>query len=121
MDHKQLLASVTYPSLQGPGIDPNKYGTPTSGLETILSQVIGILTIVAFIYFAIQIILAGYAYISNGGDAKNIETSRKRLTEGVLGVTIVVLALALSALIAKIAGINNIFDLNALFNSMGLN
>lgn len=120
MDHKQILADVNY-NISGSGIDPNKYGNPTSGLETIISQVIGVLTIVAFIYFAIQIILAGYAFITSNGDAKNIETSSKRLTQGILGVTIVVLSLALSALIAKIAGINNIFDLNALFNSMGLN
>jgi hypothetical protein len=115
----KIINAVTY-NITGPGIEPNKYGSPTTGLETIISQVIGVLTIVAFIYFAIQIILAGYAFITSNGDAKNIETSRKRLTEGVLGLTIVILALALSALFAKIAGINNVFDLNSLFSNMGL-
>ncbi len=113
---KPLLAY----SLDPVGVDPNKYGNATLTAEKIIGQVIGILTIVAFIYFAIQMILAGYAYFTSEGDKGKIETARKRLTEGILGAFIVVIALGLAALIASLAGIDNVFDLEVMFNLMGL-
>jgi len=105
-------------SLDPVGVDPN--GNATAAAERIISQIIGVLTIIAFIYFAIQMILAGYAYFTSEGDKGKIETARKRLTEGVLGAFIVVIALGLTALIASLAGIDNVFNLEAMFKIMGL-
>jgi len=113
------IFAVDY-NLSGPGIQPTGPSDATAKLETIISQVIGVLTIVAVIYFAIQVILAGYAYITSEGDEKKMESARKRLTEGVLGLIIVVIAVGLSALLANLAGISNPFDLNSLFVKMGL-
>ncbi len=117
MAHK-LIADVTMPKLTGPGIDPGANGTVT--LEKIIGQVIGVLTIVAVVFFTVQIILAGYAFISSNGDQDKIKTSRKRLTEGVLGLTIVVVAVGLGSLVATLLGIKNALDLNAVFTLMGL-
>lgn len=113
------LLAVDY-TLTGPGISPTKEGNATATLEKIISQFIGILSIVAFIWFVIQIILAGYAILSAGGDEKKLESARNRLTNGVLGLTIVVVAYGLGALLAFLLGIQNIFDLNGLLDSMGL-
>lgn len=87
-------------------------------LDKIISTVIGVLTLVAFIFFVIQIILAGYAFISGQGDEKKIESARKRLTDGVLGITIVVLAFGLSSLIAKLLGLDNVFDIKTIITNM---
>ena len=116
----RLLADSNPGPITGPGIDPNKYGNATLSLEKIVSQVIGILTIVAFVYFSIQIILAGYAFVTSEGDEKKIETSRKRLTEGVLGIVVIIVALGLAALIGSLAGFGNVFDLNTILTNMGL-
>lgn len=116
----QLLADVTIPAIKGPGIDPNKYGTGTQTLEKIISQVFGVLTIVAIIYFAFQIIIAGYNFISAEGDEKKMETARKTLTNGILGIVIVVVAVGLVSLIASLAGMPNVLDLNTMFTNMGL-
>ncbi|OGL52309.1 hypothetical protein A3K55_01535 [Candidatus Shapirobacteria bacterium RBG_13_44_7] len=111
------LLAQTY-SLDPMGIDPGS--DPTSTAELLIGNIIGILTVLAFIYFAIQVILAGYAYLTTQGDKSKMETARKRITEGILGIVIVVVALGLAALIASLIGIQNVFDLEAMFTLMGL-
>lgn len=89
-----------------------------SELDNIISTIIGVLTLVAFIYFVIQVILAGYAFISGQGDEKKIESARKRLTDGILGITIVVVAFGITALLASLMGLDNIFDLKKIIYQM---
>lgn len=113
-----LLADVSIPKLKPIGIDPG--GDGVGILEKIISQMIGLLTIIAVLFFVFQIILAGYAFISSDGDREKIQASRKRLTEGILGLTIVIVAVGLGSLLATLAGIPNILDLNAMFNQLGL-
>ena len=113
-----LAANVTIPKITGPGVDPGTNGT--AAMEKIIGQTIGVLTIIAIIYFVIQVILGGYAFISAQGDPKAIEAARKRLTDGVLGVVIVIVAVGLGSLVATLFGITNILDLNAMFTLMGL-
>ena len=117
----QLLASITG-SLTGSGNN----GTVSNGTDatlkagSVISQIIGVLTIFAVIWFALQIIFAGYAFLTSEGDEKKMEIARKRLTDGVLGLTIVIVALGLGSLIAGLAGINNAFNLSSMFQNMGL-
>lgn len=108
-------------TIRGPGQNPINNTDATLKFEKLASNLIGVLTIVAVIFFAIQIIFAGYSFISSGGDEKMMETSRKKLTNGVLGLFIVVVALGLGSLIAKLLGLGNIFDINEMFKNMGLN
>lgn len=114
----KLIADVTMPTLSGLGTDPGTNGT--LALEKIISQVIGVLTIVAVLFFTVQIILAGYNFISAEGDEKKMEMARKSLTNGILGIVIVVVAVGLGSLIAQLAGIPNVLDLNQMFKNMGL-
>ena len=100
------------------GFKVNETSNGVLELDEIISMVIGVLTLVAFIYFVIQVILAGYAFISGQGDEKKIESARKRLTDGILGITIVVVAFGITALLAKLMGIDNIFDLPAIIDNI---
>lgn len=93
------------------GLNPSNSDDAIMRLDNTISAIIGILTLVAFIFFVIQVILAGYAFISGQGDEKKIESARKRLTNGILGITIVVVAFGITALLANIMGLGNIFDL----------
>jgi len=93
-------------------------GDGVDQLDKIISTVIGVLTLVAFIFFVLQIIFAGYSFISGQGDEKKIESARKRLTDGILGITIVVVAFGITALLAKLMGIDGIFDLTTIFSKI---
>lgn len=117
MDPKTL--AIKY-KLDGPGVSPGATGKEaTTKLEDILSQVIGVISLVAFIYFAIQIILAGFKFISAQGDTDKLKTARKQITQGILGLTIIVLAMGIAALLANIMGIENIFDLDKTLQNFG--
>jgi hypothetical protein len=118
--NRLLAAAFPIPPITGPGIDPAKYGSGTATMEKVISQILGILTIIAVIFFAVQIIFAGYSFISAEGDEKKMLTARQSLTNGVLGLTIVVVAVGLGSLLATLAGIPNVLDLNTMFTSMGL-
>lgn len=112
MDQVNKLLAAQF-KLTGPGITP--VGDGTNQLESIISTVIGVLTLVAVIFFVVQIILAGYGFMSAQGDKGKIETARKRLTDSILGITIVVIAFGAGALIANLVGLGNVFDLNNIF------
>lgn len=107
-----LIAAV---KLSGRGLQPTDDGVLE--LDKIVSTVIGVLTLVAFIFFLLQIIFAGYSFISGQGDEKKVESARKRLTDGILGITIVVIAFGITSLLAKLMGLGNIFNLEEIFSS----
>ncbi len=113
---KSVLA--TSYTLTGPGIQVASADSAPTQLEGILSTVLGFLTIIAVIFFLIQIILAGYGFISGQGDEKKIAASRKKLTDGILGLTIVVVAFGVTAFISNLLGLGNVFDLNSFVESV---
>ena len=112
---KKILA-VNY-TLTGPGIQPGS--DPTSAFEGIISLVFSFLTLIAVIFFAIQVIFAGYSFISSKGDEKKMESARSHLIQGILGLTVVILAVGLASLIANLLGIENIFSLTSFFEKIG--
>ena len=103
----QLLA-VSY-KIEPFGINPGTESAATA--ENLVSKIFGVLTIIAFIFFAFQVIFAGIALIASEGDKNKAETARKRLTDGILGLTIVVVAVALGSLLATLLGIPDVFNL----------
>jgi hypothetical protein len=109
----QVNKLLAYTPLTGPGI---QVGDSTTQLEKVISTVIGFLSVVAVIFFVIQIILAGYGFISASGDEKKMEISRKKITEGIIGLTVVIVALGFGALMASILGLGDIFNLNSVTN-----
>lgn len=113
------LLAVKY-TIEGPGLNPTSGVEATTMMERFISQLIGVLTLSAVIFFVVQIILAGYGFISSHGDEKIMEQNRSKLTNGVLGLFIVIIALGLGSLLAKLLGINNPLDLNQMFKNMGL-
>ncbi len=103
---KPLIAQTVNYKLEGPGLAPNDLN-PAKPLETLISNIIGVLTIIAVIWFIIQIIFSGYSFISAQGDKNKVEAARSRLTNGILGLTIVVVALGVGAFIATLLGITD--------------
>ncbi len=116
MVHK-LLAQVNYHL--DPIISPPP-GTPTSQIEKILSMVIGLLTVFGVLYFTFQIIFAGYSFMTTEGDQGKIKETRKKITESILGLAVIIIAVGLTALIATLFGLDNVFDLEKMFTNMGL-
>lgn len=75
-------------------------------IAQIISNVLGFMTIGAGIWFLFQAIIAGYNYLSAGGDKAKIESSGRRLTNSLIGMAIVVAAYGLLGLMGKFLGVN---------------
>jgi hypothetical protein len=116
----KLLAQAVEYKISGPGLSPTDNVDATVKIEQIVSNLLGILTLIAVIFFAIQIILAGFGFISSEGDEKKMEANRSKLTNGVLGLFIVIVAVGLGRLISQLLGLNNPFDIQNFFTTLGL-
>ena len=78
-----------------------------------LSMTIGVLTVVAIIWFIFTLITGAISIISSGGDKQALETARKKITTGLIGIVIVIAAVFIIDLVGTIFGIEflNIFSL----------
>jgi len=88
---------------------------PGSILAKIISNVIGAMTIGAGIWFLFQAIIAGYNYLSAGGDKTKIEASGKILTNSLIGIVIVAAAYGLLAILGTFLGIK-FLEVGSIFN-----
>ena len=75
-----------------------------------ISKIIGIMTVVAFIWFTIQFIIGAIRILTSGGDKAAMEGARKQITSGIIGLIIVVAAIFLVDLLGTLLGIPNILD-----------
>ena len=112
---------------EGEGLGPwsnidkiDKLNNPGIILADIISMAIGVMTLGAGIWFLFQIIIAGYNYLSAGGDRERFVAAGRKLTNSMIGLAIVIAAYALIALLGTIfnvdfldinKGILNIVDL----------
>ncbi|MDD3532384.1 MAG: hypothetical protein PHW57_03605 [Candidatus Shapirobacteria bacterium] len=90
--------------LTGPGITPTEdIGGQIAG---IVSTVIGVLTVLAIVWFIIEFVVSAYLLISSAGDQEKTAEAKKRLTQSVVGLVIVIGAIFIINIIAYIAGID---------------
>ncbi len=70
-----------------------------------LSTMIGFLSIIAAIWFVIQIIVAAVGIIAGAGDKNNMENGRVKITQSVIGLIVVVSGLFIVNLVGDIFGV----------------
>lgn len=75
-------------------------------LSNTLSVIVGVLTVIAGIWFLFQIITAGYQWLSSGGDKASVAAARDKLTYSLIGLVIVVMAFAIVSLVGTLFGID---------------
>ncbi|GIK84473.1 MAG: hypothetical protein BroJett025_10950 [Patescibacteria group bacterium] len=78
---------------------------PGANLEAIISNVLGVLTIVGGIFFIIYFMVASFEWITAGGDAGKLTTARNKMMQGVLGLIVLVAAYGIIGLIGSLVGI----------------
>lgn len=101
-------------------LSPNDVTPATTKLAAVLSAVIGIITICAGFWFLLQILIAGFSYITAGGDKNKIQESQHKITNALIGMIIVIGAYALTALLGKILGIPDILNIGQAIINMGI-
>lgn len=85
---------------------PTAVGEPIALFNKVISVIVGIITLIAFIYFIFLFFTAALSWVTAGGDQKRIESAGNKITNGIIGMIIVVSAIFIIDLLGKILGIN---------------
>lgn len=96
---KFLAAAAT--SIIGTKITPptGGYGGSEKGLVLLLSNILRLAFAAAGIFALINFIIAGYQFMSAGGDSKAVSAAWARIWQTLVGLVIVVMSFALASLI----------------------
>jgi len=79
-----------------------KFGSGVGGISILLNIVLRTMIVIAGIYAVFNLILAGYAYISAGGDSKAIAGATAKITQTLIGLTVAAGAFVIAGVISQI-------------------
>jgi hypothetical protein len=79
-----------------------QYGDFNTGLILFLTNVLRLVFVVAGIYALLNFIIAGYTYMSAGGDSKQLSAAWSRIWQTFMGLVIIVGSFALAAIIGQL-------------------
>lgn len=106
----------------GPFTGFGPLGNPTDGgistFSKFISSTIGLMTIIAIIWFVFVFITGAISMITAGGDKAALESARKRISSGLIGLVVVVAAIFILDLVGNLIGIPNILNLPDLFKQI---
>lgn len=88
----------------------------TSTFSKFISTVIGVMTIVAFIWFIFTLMSGAIAWLSSGGDKQKLQNAQKQITTGLTGLIIVISAIFLIKIVGTIFGIDILNIQEAIIN-----
>jgi len=71
---------------------------------SIISRIIGIMTIIAGIWFIFQFIIGAYSYMTAGGEQQKMTNATKKITSALIGLIVVVAAYAIMSLLGQLLG-----------------
>ena len=84
-----------------PGV--NQYSsTGPGGLATFINIILRTLIVVAGIYAVFNLVLAGYTFMSAGGDPKKVEEAWSKIWQTLLGLAVAAGAFVLAAIFGKL-------------------
>lgn len=73
---------------------------------SILSKIIGVMTVIAGIFFFFILLIGAFGYLTAGGDSEKIKSATQRITNGLTGLIVIILAYAFISLIGKMLGLD---------------
>jgi len=99
--NQDLFGEIKNPFQTGE-FDASVYSSVTTGLPKLLSVGLTMIAVIAGIYTLILIVLAGFEYITAGGEPEKIQKAWQKITQSLVGLLIIASAFAISAIIGLI-------------------
>lgn len=99
LDMQNLIADIFGQINPPPGV--GKYGLGLEGPGLFVSNIVKLLIVCAGIYAVFNLVLAGYAFMSAGGDPKKIEGAWAKIWQTLLGLAIAAGAIVLAAIFGQ--------------------
>jgi len=122
MDLKLLAqTSIPLPNLEGlgplgqemPGGGFDYFNTiweATGFFEKVISVAIGVMTVIAGIWFIFGIVSAALQWLMGGGNKESIQGAQKKLINSIIGLVLVVTAYGLILAIGNVIGLGKILN-----------
>lgn len=108
-----------------PPCDPKIPGDCPAGLdqfEAMVGQVVSVIVGLAFVAALVMLIMAGFKYLTSGGEPKAIQSAHQTFTWALLGILLMAAAWVLLQLIHAFTGIDvTIFNIKTLCDVTGKN
>jgi len=114
----KYLAQLDFGQLKGFGPLGNPEGSGINLFSKFISTTIGLMTIIAIIWFAFVLITGAIGMMGAGGDKQAMESARKRITSGLIGLVVVIAAIFILDLVGTLFGIPNILNIGELFEQI---
>ena len=76
------------------------------GIFVLISNILKFAGTIAGIFFVVQIILAGFAYMSANGDPKKTEAAWSKIWQSLIGIIIVASAFVIASVVGYFLGID---------------
>lgn len=95
-------------SIIGKVNNPTNYGGTTTsgqGLFLFLGNILKLVGTLAGIYMIVQLIMAGYTYISANGDEKKTMQAWAQIWQSILGMIIIASAFVIASIVERLTGI----------------
>jgi hypothetical protein len=117
--NKLIAQTDLFPDQGFKGIGTGPLANPTDGpavFASLMSSIIGLMTIVAILWFIFVFITGAIGIINAGGDKQYIETARKKIIQGVIGLVIVISAIFIIDFVGFLLGFESggLFDITNL-------
>lgn len=121
----KLLAQISTPTELGPiGGDPTKGFGPWGDIANLgpdvkasaefftdtISRLIGVLTIIAGIWFIFNFIAGAISFMTAGGSEDGIKKATAKITQSLIGLTVVIAAYAVISLLSELLGFPNLLQ-----------
>ncbi|MBU1104287.1 hypothetical protein L6255_04025 [Candidatus Parcubacteria bacterium] len=80
--------------------------TYTGNIESIISVIIGTITIIAGVALLLYLAMGAFTYMTAGGDEKAATKAKGMITDAVIGLIIVVASMTIATILLKIFGLD---------------
>lgn len=78
-----------------------------------ISKIIGVLTVSAGLWFLVQMFTGAIQWLSSAGEKQALENAKKKITNAILGLVVVVMSYTIIGIVGNFLGFN-ILDLQGL-------
>jgi len=117
---KSLLADINLAPVDGYkgfgplGLEGLQPGMSTAIFTRTISLIVGVMTIIAAIWFTFTLITGAIGLITGGGDKAALEASRRKITTGLIGLVIVIVAVFIVDILGFLLGFPRILNIDVL-------
>lgn len=93
-------------------------GSAPSIFARLISSSVGLITVIGIIWFVFIFMSGAVAIVTSSGDKGSIEAAKKKITSGIIGISISVLGLLIVRFVGSLIGIPNILNFGSLFSQL---